>query len=283
MQMIKNFIKSFLVSYKYCPDYIFKLIFNFILLYRKTNNKIYLHDKYIRYKINEYENKIVIRSKYFNFREQAMNVFSYGIKLNGDRISNSYLLNNIKFKENDIVIDCGANTGDILIYFNNLNINIQYIGIEPGKVEYQTLLKNINDDNNYIPLNCALSRNISEKDFYYKPEFGDSSLEIMNNYIDSYKVMTTTFDNIIDTYYPKKIIKLFKLDAEGHEPEIIEGMKDNLKYVQYIAADLGFERGRCQQSTLPDVVNKLLKNNFIIVGVSKDSLRLLFKNLEYHE
>ena len=87
--------------------------------------------------------------------------------------------------------------------------------------------------------------------FYYDPEFGDSSLIANGKYKSSYDIEVQMLDKyLIDMKLPDKI-KLLKLEAEGFEPEILRGAKSILGKVEYIAVDVGFERGTEQESTAP--------------------------------
>ena len=71
---------------------------------------------------------------------------------------------------------------------------------------------------------------------------------------------------------------MLKLEAEGAEPEILEGIGDKLRLIEYISADLGFERGANCESTLVPVTNMLLRNNFSLVEVGYSRVVALFKN-----
>ena len=73
-------------------------------------------------------------------------------------------------------------------------------------------------------------------------------------------------------------IKLLKLEAEGYEPEVIAGASGILDRIEYVSADVGFERGTAMQSTLPDVTNYLLSRGFEIVANGRHRLVLLFRN-----
>ena len=68
-------------------------------------------------------------------------------------------------------------------------------------------------------------------------------------------------------------IKLIKVEAEGFEPEILQGLKKYLNYVEYITIDCGFERGISQESTRTDVLKILENNNFKIVNDGLSSNR----------
>ena len=41
-----------------------------------------------------------------------------------------------------------------------------------------------------------------------------------------------------------KRIKFFKIEAEGAEPEVLEGSKNSLKIIDYIGVDGSHERGK---------------------------------------
>ena len=60
-------------------------------------------------------------------------------------------------------------------------------------------------------------------------------------------------------------IKLLKLEAEGAEPEIVQGIGEKLDLIEYISADLGFERNR--ESTFAPVTNYLLERNFEVINI----------------
>ena len=76
-------------------------------------------------------------------------------------------------------------------------------------------------------------------------------------------------------------IKCLKLEAEGAEPEIIEGLGSKLSLVEYITADLGPERGVNEESTLVPVTNLLLNKGFELVEVQYPRICALFKNKNF--
>ena len=76
-------------------------------------------------------------------------------------------------------------------------------------------------------------------------------------------------------------VKCLKLEAEGAEPEILQGLGEKLKFIEYITADVGFERGETEESTLAEVSNFLIKNNFKMVAIGKRRFCVLFKNNEF--
>ena len=75
-----------------------------------------------------------------------------------------------------------------------------------------------------------------------------------------------------------KRIKLLKLEAEGLEIEVLQGSLETLKNIDFIAADLGPERGLKQENTIVECSNLLFTNNFDMVGFNTERSTVLFRN-----
>ena len=84
-----------------------------------------------------------------------------------------------------------------------------------------------------------------------------------------------TLDKIIDKI--KNPVKLIKIEAEGAEPEILQGLK-NISLVEYITIDCGFERGVEEQSTISDCSNYLIQNGFEFIDFGYPRIVALFRN-----
>ena len=85
---------------------------------------------------------------------------------------------------------------------------------------------------------------------------------------------------LVDSLNIENQIKLIKVEAEGQEPEVLEGSLNTLKNIEYIAVDFGFERGLNQENTINSVNNILTKNNFELKNISEYRLVGLYKNLK---
>ena len=75
-----------------------------------------------------------------------------------------------------------------------------------------------------------------------------------------------------------KKIKLLKLEAEGYEPEILQGCINNLENIMYISADIGPERGISNQCTVVEVTNFLVSKGFKIIDFGYPRITALYKN-----
>lgn len=279
LNLIKLKIFNFIIDYK-IPDLVFVKTANIFFLLKGKSYRFRVSIKRIetepKYEIIDFITQDI---KKFNFRKQGLMAFKDGISKRGDIIGNAYMLNNIQFNDNDIIFDIGANTGDLFIYFNNHNKAINYYGFEPGIFEFNCLKENIKSNNLY---QMAVGNVNTEKDFFYNPEFGDSSLIKMHGYESSYKVKVVTLSTFIkNNLLENSKIKLLKLEAEGFEPEILEGIGDEIINIEYISADLGFERGYAQDTTLPNATNFLFSMGFKIIDINQHRLTVLFKNSKY--
>lgn len=208
---------------------------------------------------------------FFKNKVQAFNVYDRGLLNRAKSIGETYFLDKINFKKGDRVIDCGANVGDLYLYFSTyLKADISYLGIEPSPEEYSALLKNVGDNN---AKNIGLWDSISTLKFYISSDGADSSLIEPRIYTSIINVETQR----LDSFYNEKV-KLLKIEAEGAEPEVLKGSLGLLKNVEYISADLGFERGLDQLSTLVPVVNFLFEHDFELIEISHNRICALFKN-----
>ena len=258
--------------------------FLFFLGNKNSKNKIKVDPNSSWLIIKENINEKELHWSFFNaFRERSRVHYSKGLKFRGQEIAESYNLDEIKFRKNDLIIDCGANMGDLWLYFYFLNIPIKYIAIEPGKIEFDTLKRNLIDSNKSIIeselFNIALGDKNKNSEFYYSPNDANSSIVKPSFFSSIYKIKVLKLDNFVDKYQLKnQRIKLLKLEAEGFEPEIIFGASNAIKNINYISADLGPERGESSKCTLPEVTNFLLNNGFEIQSINEKRLTVLFKN-----
>lgn len=121
--------------------------------------------------------------------------------------------------------------------------------------------------------NLGLWNSDGQLDFYLSSEGADSSLIKPAQFDTVIQLPTRRLADIV-----QGPIKLLKIEAEGAEPEVLKGAEPLLPQVVWISADVGYERGVDQESTLPAVVNYLLGQNFELVDVTHDRVVALFQN-----
>ena len=210
--------------------------------------------------------------RYFRAERQGNMAYRKGFQSRVRDLSNSYFFNLIDFMDGDTVVDCGANVGDVELIFRN-KIAVNYVAFEPSPDEFACLSKNIGQ---HVAENIGLWHEEGVIDFYVASQGADSSLIEPSRYEKKITVQARPLSQ-----YISEPVKCLKLEAEGAEPEILVGLGDKVKLIEYVTVDVGFERGLKQESTLCAVSNILLKNNFKMVALGKQRLCVLYKNERY--
>lgn len=205
----------------------FVWLFNLYSFFYNSKNKIYYQD-----------NKYFCSERNWCFYHEKIGLYAYGkgFEKRKNELASSYHLNKINFQNNDVIIDVGANNGDLYLCFND---QINYYGFEPSPIVYSNLKHNIK--NQKLFQNGLYNQENKKIDFYISDQWGDSSIIEINNYSKIISIETMILSKIIGEINKK--VKLIKLEAEGAEPEVLTGIGDKIDLVEYISIDCGFERG----------------------------------------
>ena len=223
----------------------------FILIFDKSffsylfNTRCFLSFKKERIRYDKNHQVFCLKNSSHKFitNERAY-LYINGIAERSNNIAYDYFLGRMKFEENDIIVDCGANVGDLSYYFNNLKINIEYIAIEPSPNEFKILSQNI-ENNKSIKKKKLFNVALWESDnkslsFYINSKSADSSIFVPSTgYSKVIKIPTKRLDEILDL---NKKYKLLKIDGEGAEPEIIKGADKIINQFTFVTIDCSEER-----------------------------------------
>ena len=264
MFVIKS--KFIILIYKLFNEQLFCYLMN---LFYKKDGKISFSKKYKTFIKNHNNNEI----HYPNKTRILGSMVNHKYEL--DNLLYSYGLENFKISKNDLIIDCGANVGNLYLSINRFTDTFNYIAFEPDPKVFKCLELNLNTFNNVELFCVGLSSENKSKEFYINDETGDSSLEEFNT--------ENSIDIIIkelDSFKYEKI-KLFKIDAEGHELEVLLGAKSTLPNIEFIAVDMGPEKGKVNENTVSSVINFLISQDFNLVNFRETRTTGLFKNSTY--
>jgi len=193
----------------------------------------------------------------------------YGVNL----LAEEYSLDKISNTDNGILIDCGANIGELGFWAKKQNLH--YIGFEPECNEFKCLSINAGEKNRVE--NIALWNKNEKLKFNSLPNSGDSSVFDIQESITSFEVDGRRLDTVIESIDINGP-RILKVEAEGAEPEVLEGAKQILKYIDFITVDCGPERGINQEYTFIAVNNFMLENNFSLVVAKFERVTMLYKN-----
>ena len=211
----------------------------------------------------------------FSNKQYGFWLYRNGIQVRGEFLFYSYCLNSMDFEESDVIIDCGANSGDLTLELKKRAPKVRYVGVEPNPEDFKVLKKNVDlETSEYV--NKALGERNAVLNFYVCTENADSSLVEPPSYTEVVDVEVVRLDNLCNELGIKKI-KLLKLEAEGYEPEILNGAVGILNFIEYVAVDGGYERDKDSEQTLTWVTNFLLENNFKMVDIYFPWYRALYR------
>ena len=213
-------------------------------------------------------------SRYFGNFKRGFDLYDKSLLKRGADLYKSYCLNNINFKSSDVIIDCGANYADLFIPLQGIIDEENYIAFEPGPIEHKCISKSLPKAKNF---NLGLSNKNDLMKFYLCSATGDSSLVETQNYTEVIEVEVTTLDSFAESHNINAC-KLLKLEAEGWEPEILDGAKDFIRKCEYIAIDGGPERGLNDELTFQSLNNKLLNSGYEMIDICGYAHRALYKN-----
>ena len=193
-------------------------------------------------------------------------------------LRDEYGLDLIPLQAGDLAIDVGANIGEVTMVLQDKGL--QVLSFEPDPVEYGSLVLNSKTPERCYPV--ALSNEDGQAVFFLKNNHGDSSLlQPPSHSGETIQVTTSRLDSILEPILSAgehSTVKLLKLEAEGAEPEILQGAELSLPRVEWISADVGFERGKEGESTLPAVLATLAPFGFELQTLLGPRLVAIFKN-----
>ena len=251
--------------FKFFHKTIFCFFMNFF--YKADGKIIWDTEKEIYYKTTE--DKIIY---YPNKYRIAGSMVNHQFEL--DNLLDSYCLNNFEINDGDIVVDCGANIGAFYFALKKYIKNFTYYGYEPDPYAYKCLKLNLQNLEGVKIINKAFSNFTKKGELYLEPNYGDSSIE----QFDSKQKIEVELLTLDDENFEN--IKLLKIDAEGHELEVLQGAKSTLNRIEFVCVDMGSEKGALNENTIPEVTNFLLNNSFSLIKFNEERNTGLFKNIQ---
>ena len=160
------------------------------IFFNKDGKLIFENGRYVKMIENKnvvvYPNKRVLR---------VVKNFKYQL----DLLYDSYLLNSIDIQNDDVIVDCGANVGELFLAVKEKNLDVTYMGFEPDIESYECLKLYVNYEKNIVH-NIGLSNIEGSNNFYIDNEGGNSSFVDFGT-SESIKVDTKTLIHIISKKY----------------------------------------------------------------------------------
>ncbi|MEM9355752.1 MAG: FkbM family methyltransferase [Pseudomonadota bacterium] len=205
-------------------------------------------------------------------------VFRYrrGVAHRVAKLARKYFIDRIPLKNGDVVIDCGANVGEIGLYIRS-RTDTRLIAVEPSEPEAKACDANL-FDNRAGAHRYALWNSSGMETFFDSNVTGDSSLiSPASPHAGVTKVATKRIDELVEELEIDRI-KILKIEGEGAEPEILAGSQGIISKVSHCVVDSGPERGAEKRHVIPEVCNFLFGAGFELRDVNLERQIYWFYN-----
>lgn len=203
-------------------------------------------------------------------------LYSRGINRRVDILANEYCLTNVRLEQGATIVDVGANVGELALWAKAHDYN--YIGFEPDPSTFAALEVN---GAGFQVFKTAISNVESESELYLRTGSADTTLLRPDDWTSlesSVTVVTETLDEALSEAGCTQGVGLLKVEAEGGEPEVLEGAQSILRRTSYVVVDAGPERNGL--NTVPDVITALYSSGFVLIERSNQRETYLFENLD---
>lgn len=198
--------------------------------------------KSLKVKIRLFCKRIIARKSFYRINRFIYSLGLYGIGIlnyESDRLSGEYsfLKKLSKYLAKDaVVIDVGANVGRYANLLKQLSPQATVYAFEPHPITFKTLLENAKENDYHVfQLGCGKEK-AKLKLYDYREQDGSSHASMYQGVIeDIHRSSAVEHDiNIIrlDDFLTEKEIKkvsLIKIDAEGNEYRVLEGLHQSIK------------------------------------------------------
>ncbi|MDB6100477.1 MAG: hypothetical protein JWO52_476 [Gammaproteobacteria bacterium] len=130
-------------------------------------------------------------------------------------------------KPDGVVLDVGANIGIHAVHFAGFASSGQVICFEPARSTFALLLRNVKDLSNVIPLNVALSDTNGIRSFFIASDDAYSGLKDTGRkpILRQESVACFSADEFLPPLLGKQRVDLVKIDVEGFEMQVLQGMQ----------------------------------------------------------
>lgn len=236
------------------------------------------------------QKKFAGKIKYQNFWNKLYNMSLIGMNIgggsefedSGEESALKYLIQNVFSNSSPIIFDVGANIGgytlDVLKHIPSARVHC----FEPANETYNSLCKNITDDN-VIKNHFGISDQQTEGVLFYDKE-NSGLASLYNRQLDYYHIEMSKSEqvslNTLDMYcLENKIdcIDLLKMDIEGNEYKALKGATSLLSEKKIKSIQLEFGGCNIDSRTYFRDYWNLLNKDFRVYRIVKDGLAEITK------
>jgi FkbM family methyltransferase len=201
--------------------------------------------------------------------------YKRGVMRGVDVVARQYGLHTLDIRPGGVFVDCGANVGELGLWARQRGL--AYVAFEPEELEARCCDLN-NFEGRPETRRKALWHEAAVLQFHSKPDTADSSVFEIDAAAPPRDVEAVRLDTVVDPAEFGPGTRIFKLEAEGAEPEVLAGATGVLPHFDYVAADCGYERGRDAAHTFVEVHDLLLEAGYRLVHASFGRITAIYRN-----
>jgi len=232
-------------------------------LYVFGNNLAFRRAVLINPKLKKYELQFWNGDTWLMINHVRINRYLKGIDAAGLRLLKRYNVDNLKVNI-DSLVDVGSNVGELSHFFARRGTLV--LCFEPDPNLSEILKSNLKDFNNVHISTDALGNFNGQAALMIASETADTSLLLDD------RILTKALVNVAryEDHSFKEFVRgnsILKMDAEGFEPEVLEGFGSELSKFAFIAIDCGLERNG--ESTESEVSKMLRERGHFKIAISQ--------------
>ena len=247
--------------------------------YRYDNLKYFLINK-----INKDKYKIVTVNGYkmYIFLEDigiSKELYLYKIR---EKFATKYMESFLK--EDDIIIEIGANIGYYVLLENKISKKGKIFACEPMTFNRKLLERNIalNNLKNVDTYSFAMGEKIQEQEFYIYDKINWSSFNknVAGKIVSTEIVKTITIDHFVKEYLGDLAPTVLRMDVEGYEYEVIKGALKTIDKCDRLKIFLEIHPKLLSKKKLDELLKIFKDNNFKVKAIINECAAYLYPYLD---
>lgn len=208
-------------------------------------------------------------------RRSRHNRSKRGVLAGVRKLAADYGMDRLDGLRGGILVDCGANVGELGLWARDRGM--RYVAFEPEEPEARCC-----DLNNFSgeprTRREALWNTDTTLEFHTQPETADGSLIAGVGALAVRRVPARRLDSVLTLADLGAGPAVLKVEAEGAEPEVLQGAAGLLPAFDYVAVDCGPERGPERKDTFVETNTLLSDAGFRPVAANFRRMAIVYRN-----